>query len=233
MTQDQSQPIIKANQVFRSFGSGDNEVVAVGGVDLEVKPGEFLAITGRSGSGKTTLLNVLGGLDRPTRGEVTFQGQDLSRLPESQLTELRRHKISFVFQSFGLLLILSAYENVELPLRINGVGRSERQNRVREALDMVGLSSRAHHRPYELSGGEQQRIAIARTLVVEPEMILADEPTGELDAVTGMNIITLLKNVAKEQGIAVIVATHDLVLAGMADRVMNMVDGEIQVARAS
>lgn len=233
MTQDQSQPIIKANQVFRSFGNGDNEVVAVGGVDLEVKPGEFLAITGRSGSGKTTLLNMLGGLDRPTRGEVTFQGQDLTKLPESQLTELRRHKISFVFQSFGLLLILSAYENVELPLRINGVGRSERQNRVREALDMVGLSSRAHHRPYELSGGEQQRIAIARTLVVEPEMILADEPTGELDAVTGMNIITLLKNVAKEQGIAVIVATHDLVLAGMADRVMNMVDGEIQVARAS
>jgi putative ABC transport system ATP-binding protein len=231
MIQEQStEPIVKASGLVRNFGKDSMEVVAVKDVDLEVMPGEFLAITGRSGSGKTTLLNLLGGLDQPTKGTVLFKGQALSEMSEGKLTELRRHRISFIFQSFGLLLILSAYENIELPLRINGVPRAERHRLVQEALDLVGLGPRARHRPYELSGGEQQRIAIARSLVVRPSLILADEPTGELDAVTGMSVITLLKQVASEQGITVIVATHDLVLAGMSDRVKNMVDGAFHEA---
>ena len=219
------EPILLAQGLGRTFGSGQQEVMAVRGIDLEVAPGELLAITGRSGSGKTTLLNMLGGLDKPTSGTVQFGGRQLSSLSESELTELRRHRVAFIFQSFGLLLILSAYENIELPLRINGVARGERQSRIQETLELVGLGARAKHRPYELSGGEQQRVAIARALAVRPSVILADEPTGELDSATGMGIINVLKEIAHGQGITVVVATHDLVLAGMSDRVKEMADG--------
>ena len=223
--QGNAEPILVAKDLSRNFGSGQREVTAVKGIDLDVFPGELLSIIGRSGSGKTTLLNMLGGLDRPTDGTVFYKSQPVYSMTEAQLTDLRRHEISFIFQSFGLLLVLSAYENVELPLRINGIPRNERTSRVREALETVGLGARARHRPYELSGGEQQRVAVARALAVKPTLILADEPTGELDSATGMEIIKVLRDIAHNSGITVIVATHDLTLARMSDRVKEMVDG--------
>jgi putative ABC transport system ATP-binding protein len=196
-------------------------------VDLEVWPSELLVVQGRSGSGKTTLLNLMGGLDRPTVGTVLFDGLDLTIASEAELTDLRRHKVGFVFQLSGLLPLLSAYENVELPLRINGVPRQERRRRAQESLDQVGLAERAKHRPYELSGGEQQRVAIARALTVRPAVLLADEPTGDLDSAIGLSIATLLKEVAQQQSVTVVVATHDLALEGMADRVARLVDGAL------
>ncbi|CAI8015522.1 Uncharacterized ABC transporter ATP-binding protein YknY [Geodia barretti] len=192
--------------------------------------GELIAIVGASGSGKSTLLNILAGLDRPsaggvwTSGAALFRGQDLSRLPERELVEFRRRSIGFVFQSFGLMPLLSAQENVELPLHIIGVSWRERRRRAQEALASVGLGPRARHRPYELSGGEQQRVSIARALVTGPEVVFADEPTGELDTTTARSIIDILRRISAE-GTTVIVATHDLSLAAAADRQLEMSDG--------
>ncbi len=220
-------PIISVVGVTRVFGEGERRVVAVNGISLEVYTGEFLAIVGRSGSGKTSLLNLMSGLDRPTQGKVYFDGQDLSQLSESEMVEFRRHEVSFVFQSFALLPLLSAYENVELPLRINGASWRERRQKVTEALAMVGLAERAKHRPYELSGGEQQRVAIARALVTSPRVVFADEPTGELDSATGMAIGGILRDVVDKQGVTCVVVTHDLALASLADRVVELEDGAI------
>jgi ABC-type lipoprotein export system ATPase subunit len=202
-------------------------VTAVKGVTLDVHSGEFLAITGRSGSGKTTLLNLMAGLDRPTSGSVMFQGNDLATLPEAGLVELRRSKIGFVFQSFGLMPLLSAHENVELPLHIRGIGWRERRRRAFDALEIVGLGSRSRHRPYELSGGEQQRVAIARALVTGPDVVFADEPTGELDTATAMSIATILRDISLNQQVTVIVATHDITLSGMSSRTVEIVDGAL------
>ena len=209
------------------FGSGDSAVTAVDGMDLDVYGQELLAVTGRSGSGKTTLLNIMAGLDRPTAGSVVLDGLSLPDLRESELVELRRRLIGFVFQSFGLMPLLSAQENVELPLHIGGVGWRERRRRAAEALDTVGLGPRARHRPYEMSGGEQQRVAIARALVTGPAVIFADEPTGELDSATAMSVIEILRDTAHDRQVTVVVATHDLILAGMADRRLNLVDGRL------
>ncbi len=219
--------IISAQNLTRVFGSGDRAVTAVNQVNLEVVSGEFLAVVGRSGSGKTTLLNLLAGLDQPTSGSVRFQGQELTEFSESQMVELRRHNIGFIFQSFGLIPLLSAFENVELPLHIGGISWRERRRRAWDALGLVGLGPRARHRPYELSGGEQQRVAIARALVTGPKVVFADEPTGELDTATGMSIAKILKDTAIEQGVTVIVATHDLALAAMSNRTVEMTDGEL------
>jgi ABC-type lipoprotein export system ATPase subunit len=194
---------------------------------MTVMPGQFIAVVGRSGSGKTTLLNILAGLDKPTTGQVLFENRDLSEMGERELTEIRRHKIGFVFQSFGLLPLLSAYENVELPLRIAGVRTRDRDARTREALDIVGLWNRAKHRPYELSGGEQQRVAIARAIVNRPPLILADEPTGELDSNNARAIFGLFKDMVQEQGISVLSATHDSTLLAMADEVKEIRDGQL------
>jgi len=202
-------------------------VTAVNQVTLDIDPGSFLAVVGRSGSGKTTLLNLLSGLDRPTGGKVFFQGRDLTNLPEADLVELRRSKVGFVFQSFGLMPLLSALENVELPLHISGASWRERRRRAQETLDMVGLGPRSRHRPYELSGGEQQRVSIARALVTGADVIFADEPTGELDTTTAVSIGEILRDVARERGATVIVATHDLVLAEITDRIVELVDGQI------
>ena len=218
-------PIILARDLTRVFGSGETAVAAVNGVTLDIHPGEFLAVTGRSGSGKTTLLNLLSGLDRPTTGQVLFQGQDLASLPEAGLVQLRRHKIGFVFQSFGLMPLLTAQENVELPLHIRSLPWRERRKRALESLDLVGLGPRAKHRPYELSGGEQQRASIARALVTEPSVLFADEPTGELDTTTANSIATILRDIALERGTTVLVATHDLALAEMCSRKVELVDG--------
>ncbi|HIM61846.1 MAG: ABC transporter ATP-binding protein [Chloroflexi bacterium] len=219
-------PVITAVDVSRVFGSGATAVTALSSISLTIDQGEFLAVTGRSGSGKTTLLNLLSGLDRPSTGTVHFNGNNLAELRESDLVEMRRHKIGFVFQSFGLMPLLSAQENVELPLHIGGMSWRERRQRASEALKAVGLGTRARHRPFELSGGEQQRVSIARALVAEPEVVFADEPTGELDTATARSIAETLGEVAASRRATVIVATHDLDLAAMAQRRLDLVDGE-------
>jgi putative ABC transport system ATP-binding protein len=220
-------PVIEAVGVSRVFGSGDAVVTALSVISLTVERGDFLAVTGRSGSGKTTLLNLLSGLDKPSSGSVMFDGKDLAEFSETNLVEMRRHKIAFVFQSFGLMPLLSAQENVELPLHIGGVSWRERRDRANKALVAVGLATRARHRPFELSGGEQQRVSIARALVTGPEVVFADEPTGELDTVTARSISDTLGEVAASRRATVIVATHDLDLAVKAQRRLDLVDGVI------
>ena len=220
-------PVIEAAGVSRVFGSGDTAVTALSTISLNINQGEFLAVTGRSGSGKTTLLNLLSGLDSPSSGSVRFGGVDLSNMKEADLVSMRRHKIGFVFQSFGLMPLLSAQENVELPLHIGGVSWRERRERAYEALDAVGLTSRARHRPFELSGGEQQRVSIARALVTGPAVVFADEPTGELDTATARSIADTLGEVAASRRATVVVATHDLDLADTAHRRIDLVDGVI------
>jgi putative ABC transport system ATP-binding protein len=217
--------VISTEEISRSFGSREQVVTAVNRVTMDVHSGESLALLGRSGSGKTTLLNLIAGLDQPTSGKAIFEGREIAALSEKELVELRRHKIGFIFQSFGLIPLLSAYENVELPLHISGVSWRERRRRATETLQLVGLGPRAKHRPYELSGGEQQRVAIARALVIAPDVLFADEPTGELDTVTAKSIASILKDIVQQRGVTVVVATHDLTLAGTCDRVLTMEDG--------
>ena len=223
--------IVETINLGREYELGSELVVAVRDVTMEVHPGEFIAVVGRSGSGKTTLLNLMAGLDKATSGSVLLEGRDLAGLGEKELTEIRRHKIGFVFQSFGLLPLLSAFENVELPLRISGVRAGEREQRARDALEMVGLTRRSKHRPYELSGGEQQRVAIARAMVTRPPLLLADEPTGELDSTNARAIFGLFVEMVRDQGISVVAATHDSTLLAMADDIKEMRDGAMS-ARA-
>ena len=218
---------IDVRGVSRRFKVGSEEVWAVHDINLSVASGEFIALIGRSGSGKTTLLNLMAGLDRPTEGEISIDGERVDTMSEGQLDRLRRHKLGFVSQSFGLLPLLSARENVELPLRIAGVGYSARQEKVQRALDFVGLGRRAHHRPYELSGGEQQRVAIARALATEPSLILADEPTGELDSATATAVFGLLRELARTQGITIVTCTHDRLVMERASRVEELADGRL------
>lgn len=218
-------PMVSVHNLERVFSFGSERIRAIHDVTLEVYSGQLMAITGRSGSGKTTFLNLVAGLDRATSGTVYIQGRDLSKLSEWELTRLRRCDIGFVFQSFGLLPLLSAYENVELPLRIAGRGRREREKRTAECLEMVGLGNRAGHRPYELSGGERQRVAIARALVHHPCLILADEPTGELDLATGEAIFKLLREVVDKEEVAMIVVTHDIAVARNITVVRELSDG--------
>ena len=219
--------VLMASAVSRVFGSGETAVTALSAVSLSVAEGDFLAVTGRSGSGKTTLLNLLSGLDRPSTASVYFHGDDLSQLREADLVDMRRHRIGFVFQSFGLMPLLSAQENVELPLHIGGLSWRERRQRATESLRAVGLGTRSRHRPFELSGGEQQRVSIARALVTQPEVVFADEPTGELDASTARSIAETLAEVAASKRATVIVATHDLDLAATAQRRLDLVDGQV------
>ena len=225
--------IVEASGLVREFPSGDGVVRALGGVDVRVERGELLAVRGRSGSGKTTLLNLLGGLDRPTAGQVAVDGRDLSALAEEELVELRRRTIAFVFQTFGLIPILSAAENVEVPLRLVRTEPVERDARVAELLDLVGLSDRARHRPFELSGGEQQRVAIARSLANRPKVLFADEPTGQLDSETGHTIMRLLRSVVDRERIAAVVATHDPIMLDVADRVIELRDGLVIGGRSA
>lgn len=218
-------PIIRIDNVSRQFEVGGQVIHALRDVTFDVPRGDFLAVIGRSGSGKTTLLNVIAGLDRPTSGHVYIEGQDVSTMNETQLTELRRTKLGFIFQSFGLLPLLSAYENVEIALRIAGAGIKERVRRTEEVLDMVGLSRRAHHRPYELSGGEQQRVAIARALANRPPILLADEPTGELDSNTAASIFRLLLDIVETEKVTIITTTHDRIVMDRVKRVIELADG--------
>ena len=219
-------PIVVAQHLVRTFRGGGGEVTAVDDVSLTVTRGEFLAVIGRSGSGKTTLLNIIAGLDAPDAGSIVVDGREVSAFTDAEMTDFRRHTVGFVFQSFGLLPLLSAAENIELALRIAGAGIRERGERTRELLRLVGLAERSSHRPYEMSGGEQQRVAVARALANSPRLIIADEPTGELDSTTGAQIFELLRGVAK-QGVTVIAATHDPFVMQHADRVLEMSDGHL------
>ncbi len=222
-----TQPIVEVREVTREYRMGSGVVHALRGVNLEVARGQLVVVRGRSGSGKTTLLNLIGGLDRPTRGTVRFDGEDLGSMPERGLIELRRHRIGFIFQAFGLIPILSAAENVEVPLRLAAAAVDDREERVRVLLEMVSLGERMRHRPHELSGGEQQRVAIARALANSPSLLLADEPTGQLDSHTGRTIMTLIRALVRSEGVTAIVATHDPVLMELADRAIELSDGEV------
>ena len=218
-------PAVEVRGVSRHFDGGGHTVYAVRDVSLTVPPGELLAIVGRSGSGKTTLLNLIAGLDRPDEGTVYLDGRGITSASEAELTTLRRSHIGFVFQSFGLLPLLSAAENIALALRIAGASSRDEGQRTRELLELVGLSARAGHRPYELSGGEQQRVAVARALANRPRLLIADEPTGELDTVTGAQIFGLLQAAAAE-GVTIVMATHDPLIVNYAHRVVEMSDGQ-------
>jgi len=213
--------------VERVYRLGRTEVRALRGVDFRVEPGEFVAIMGPSGSGKSTLLGLLGGLDVPDRGRVLYWGEELSRGSRDALAEFRGRKVGFVFQTFNLIPTLTALRNVELPLVFQGVGRRERRARAEAQLRQVGLGDRLHHRPGELSGGEQQRVAIARALVTDPEVLLCDEPTGNLDSVSGAQIMELLARLNRERGITVVVVTHEPEWARFAGRQVRMRDGRI------
>lgn len=220
-------PAVVLTDVSRTFGTGQNAVAALRGANLTVATGELLAVRGRSGSGKTTLLNVIGRLDRPDTGQVLVEGRDVTSMDETGLLALRRDTVSYVVQSFALIPILTATENVGLPLRLRGTAVAERDTRVAELLGHVGLSDHARQRPGELSGGQQQRVALARALAARPRLLLADEPTGQLDSATGREIMTLIRRIVDEDGMTVVVATHDPDLLSVADRVVELVDGEL------
>ncbi len=219
--------VLEAKEVRKQYKMGEHLVNALDGVDFQVEKGEFVAIMGPSGSGKSTLLHLLGGLDGPTEGNIILAGQPLARLSERKATLVRRHNVGFVFQFFNLLPTLSAEENILLPVIIDGKDQRKYKERLNSLLELVGLTDRRHHKPDQLSGGEQQRVAIARALVTEPAILLADEPTGNLDSKTGTSIMELLKRSCDELDQTVIVVTHDAKAAAYADRVIFLRDGVI------
>ena len=218
-------PIVQAIDLSRDYPIGGSVVHALRGINLSVRRGELVAVRGRSGSGKTTLLNLLGGLDRPTSGRVVVDGHEVSSMSEDQLVGIRRGTVAFVFQAFGLVPFLTATENVEVPLRLVHANPRERDQRVADLLEVVGLGDRARHRPHELSGGEQQRVALARSLANRPSLLLADEPTGQLDSDTGHVIMLLVRSIVRTEGITAVVATHDPMMLDVADRVIELRDG--------
>ena len=224
---NEAQPIIRTEQVTRVYRVDSRQIPALQGVDLAIRQGIVVALRGRSGSGKTTLLNCIGGLDRPTSGEVWFEGKNVTRLSERALVNLRRRRIGFVFQAHALLATYSAWENVDLMLRLAGMKRRERQVRTKEVLTLMGLTKWMEHRTFELSGGQQQRVAIARAIAPRPSLILADEPTGELDTVTGQQILHLFRRIADRDGTTVLIATPDLSVDAFADAVYHLEDGGI------
>ncbi|HLT19998.1 MAG TPA: ABC transporter ATP-binding protein [Thermomicrobiales bacterium] len=220
-------PIVVVDDLRKDYVTPAHTVHALKGINLSFDRGQLIAVRGRSGSGKTTFLNLIGGLDKPTSGTVRVDGDDITVMDEADLVKLRREKIGFVFQAFGLIPILSAAENVEIPLRLSRVSVAEREERVRILLELVGLSERANHRPHELSGGEQQRVALARALANGPQLLLADEPTGQLDSRTGRSIMNLILALVRSEGVTAIVATHDPALIDIADRVVDILDGQV------
>ena len=222
-----SDPLLTVRGVQRTFGAGQTAVHALRDISFEMEPGTMVALVGRSGSGKTALLNVIGGLDRPDSGTVTVDGIDITDLDEDGLSRLRREKVSYVFQTFGLIPVLSAAENVGVPLRLARTEQRERERRVELLLELVGLADHARQRPGELSGGQQQRVAIARALAASPRLLIADEPTGQLDAETGLSVMALLRGVVESEGVTALVATHDPVMMALADRVIHIADGQL------
>jgi putative ABC transport system ATP-binding protein len=227
MKKSELKPLIRVENVTRTYLTSGGSVHALKGINLTVLPGAFIALKGRSGSGKTTLINLIGGLDQPTSGEVYFNDQQLSKMDDTARTDLRRDRMGFVFQSFALLPTYSAFENVELSQRLADKGVIEARQRVIQCLKAVGLSNRMHSRPDELSGGQQQRVAIARAMVNRPALILADEPTGELDTNTTRQVLTLLRRLVDHEGVTLIVTSHDPLIDEVADKVYELKDGMI------
>ncbi|MCG8351429.1 MAG: ABC transporter ATP-binding protein [Chloroflexales bacterium] len=223
-----STPLIRAVALARRYQMGKTAVDALRGIDLEIQRGEFVALVGPSGSGKSTLLHLVGGLVRPTAGEIWVNGMELGRSNDKQLVAYRCNTLGFVFQNFNLLPIKSAVENVEVPLMLARVAPRDRRERALTLLEHLGLRARAHHRPAELSGGEQQRVAIARALANHPRLILADEPTGNLDSKTGRELMGLLQRLIRDEGLTLLLVTHDMNVARYADRIVHLLDGQIQ-----
>jgi putative ABC transport system ATP-binding protein len=220
-------PLVVVDGVRRTYGSGHAAVHALRDVSFTVGAGELVALVGRSGSGKTTLLNVVGGLDRPDAGTVTVGGTEVTALDEDGLVQLRRDVVGYVFQTFGLVPVLSAAENVGIPLRLRSLPVADRERRVELLLQLVGLADHAEQRPPELSGGQQQRVAIARALAGSPRLLIADEPTGQLDSETGLAVMALIRAVVEAEGMTAIVSTHDPVMIDLADRVVRVADGRL------
>ena len=220
--------MVEVREVTRTYGSGAGTVHALREVSFDVAPGEMVAVVGRSGSGKTTLLNMVGGLDRPDAGTVCVDGTEVTALDDAGLSRLRRETVSYIFQTFGLMPPLTAAENVGVPLRLRRTPAPERDERVALLLDLVGLRDHVEQRPAELSGGQQQRVAIARALAASPRLLIADEPTGQLDAETGLAIMALLRGVVESEGLTAVVATHDPVMMALADRVLTISDGHVE-----
>jgi putative ABC transport system ATP-binding protein len=221
------EPIIRLRDLTRRYRMGNHDVMAVAGISLEITRGEAVALVGPSGSGKSTLLNLLGGLDRPTGGEIWVDGENIARASARSLVEHRKRRVGFIFQQFNLLAHRTALENVEIPLVLAGQPTAERRARARELLERVGLSAREGHRPSQLSGGEQQRVAIARALSMRPQILLADEPTGNLDSATGDSIMRLLLDL-NQSGLTLIIVTHDMTVASHAHRIVRLRDGHIE-----
>ncbi|MFD0674027.1 ABC transporter ATP-binding protein [Cohnella sp. GCM10027633] len=219
--------IIQAQGIKRVFGRGSGAVTVLKGVDIRLPAGRLVAFKGRSGSGKTTLINLLSALDRPTEGKIVFAGKDLTAMTNKERDEVRRTEMGLIFQSFALIPLMSAYENVEFVLRIAGTPASERKAAAIHALEQVGLKPRMHHRPFELSGGEQQRTAIARAIAHKPKLILADEPTAELDSRTGLHIIKVFRDLVEQSGITIALTTHDPAIMEIVDQVYELEDGQI------
>ena len=219
--------IVKLENVWKTYRMGDIEVNALQGLNLEVKEGEFVAIMGPSGSGKSTAVNMIGCLDVPTRGKIALDNHDISKLTESDLAQIRGRKIGFIFQQFNLIPTLTALENVMLPMIFQGIGEHKRIQRARQLLELVELGDRMNHKPTELSGGQQQRVAIARSLANNPDMILADEPTGNLDSKTGTNVLDFLQKLHKKENKTIVMVTHDANLSKVAERTEFLKDGKI------
>ena len=221
---------ISAQDVERVYRSDSGDVQALKRVSFQMRPGQFVALRGRSGSGKTTLLNCLGGLDNPTGGAIRIHGVDISSMDEVERTRWRRQQIGFVFQQMGLLSSFSAYENLDVMARLGGVPRRQRRRRILDSLERVGLLDYFEHRPYEMSGGQQQRIAIARALVTAPRLILADEPTSELDSETTRGVLTILQEFARQKGVSILLSSHDPIADEYVDRIIYLRDGQIAAA---
>ncbi len=227
LAEGSAQPILKTVNINRVFGRGNASVTALRNIDLQIPKGAMVALKGRSGSGKTTLLNILGALDQPTEGKVWFQGQDITEWSEKQRSALRRSQIGLVFQLFGLVPLMSAYENVEFGQRIAGVPANLTREKAERALEWVGMKARMKHRPAELSGGEQQRVAIARAIAHEPVLLLADEPTAELDSKMGRQVINIFRQLTQRLGMTVVLTTHDPDIMALVDYVLALEDGQI------
>jgi len=218
-------PLLVVQGVERSFQIGSQRLSVLKGIDMNLSPNQLVMLKGRSGSGKTTLLNLIGGLDQPDKGTIWFEGHPFHEWNDEQRTEIRRREIGFIFQSYALMPLLSAYENVELALRMAGTPRAEWKHRVKHCLDLVGLGKRMHHRPFELSGGEQQRVAIAKAIAHRPSLLLADEPTAELDSQMGAQVMAVFRDIIATEQVTICMTTHDPTIMEVADYVYEMVDG--------
>ena len=219
--------VIRVRDLYKVYRMGDTKVYALNGVDLDIRRGEFCAITGPSGSGKSTLLNMLAGLEHPSKGEIVIAGKHIEKLNEKQLVTFRRERVGFIFQSYNLIATMDAVENVALPLSFRGMGKAKRAKRAKEYLKLVGLERFMTHMPNQMSGGQQQRVAIARALAVDPQIIFADEPTGNLDSKTTMEVLKLMQTIVRERNQTLVMVTHDNNLATYADRIIKIIDGKI------